>query len=276
MSDTAPHLTVFDLAADLTLADAARLLICGSLPPEDCPPRIPVDDLPCYQVLSAAGVADGQHPWLRLASVTPTDVRTGEESGLSPEDEQKIADILGKTDWLLLLVGDTAESLAIAVAVGRFALSRGLYVNAFVPGNLSIAPADRDALLSSVSFLCRCPGGVSPLLAAETLWASVMYQGIVGIDYGDLRGNLVGEGQLLWAPMRQDGPGRIRGLFTQLDDFAPHDMIWAVLVMPSSLSLEEFTEVGEHVSQYCHEQTSVVIALPETEVLPNGLSLFVQ
>lgn len=275
MSSTDTKSTLFDLAADLTIGDAARLILCGPTRPDDARPRIPLAELPSYQVLSTTGEADRPLPWLRLTSVTPLAPVAELDASLSPADTQGLAEIVGQTDWLLLVIGDTAESLAVAIAVGRFALARGRYVNAFIPDSLPIAPSDRAALLASDSYLCRCPSGVPPRLAAEALWASVMYQGIVGVDYGDLRGNLTGDGQLLWAPLRHDGPERMRGILAQLEDFEPQATIWAVLAMPSSLSLEEFTEVGDHVSEYCHEDCAVVIALPEAEALPHGLFLYV-
>lgn len=275
MSDDARPPNVFELADAGPRDDAARLILCGNLEAADAAARIPVDDLPCYQVLGADSVADASCPWLRLASVAPGQDLTSPAPTLAPADAQALAEVLGQTNWLLLIIGGSAESRAIAMVVGRFALERGLQVSAFVPAERQSSSAEQASLLAAVSFLCICPPGVPPRLAAEALWASVMYQGIVGVDYGDLRGNLNGEGQLLWAPMRQDGPDRIRGILSQLDDFAPREMLWAVLVMPESLSLEEFTEVGDYVSDYCHEQCSVVIALPETDLLPNGLSLFV-
>lgn len=265
----------FELAEDGPRDDAARLIICGALEAANAPSRIPVDDLPCHQVVCAEGAADGSCPWLLLASVTPAEALLTPPPPLSPADARALAESLGDTDWLLLIVGDSAESLAIATLIGRFALSRGHHVSAFIAGQQRLSQEDRAALLASVSFLCTCPPGVPPRLAAEVLWASVMYQGIVGVDYGDLRGNLTGECQLLWAPMRQDGPDRIRGILAQLDDFSPRDTLWAVLVMPDSLALDEFTEVGDHVSNYCHDQCAVIIALPETDRLPNGLFLFV-
>lgn len=275
MSDDVRPPNVFELADAGPRDDAARLILCGNLDAADAAARIPVDDLPCYQVLGTDSVPDTSCPWLRLESVAAGQSLPSAARALAPADVQALAEILGETDWLLLIVGDSAESRAIAMLVGRFALERGLQVSAFAPAQQQPSPADQASLLAAVSFLCSCPPGVPTRLAAEALWASVMYQGIVGVDYGDLRGNLTGEGQLLWAPMRQDGPDRIRGILSQLDDFTPREMLWAVLVMPESLALEEFTEVGDYVSDYCHEQCSVVIALPETDLLPNGLFLFV-
>lgn len=273
MPDAPQPLNAFELSEAGPRDDAARLIFCDALEAANAPSRIPVDELPCYQVVCGEETADTSRSWIRLASVTPGDTLPAPSP--SAADEQALAELLGETDWLLLIVGDSAESRAIAMVIGRFALAHGHHVSAFVCGQQPLASAERAALLASVTFLCSCPPAVPPRLAAEALWASVMCQGIVGVDYGDLRGNLTGEGRLLWAPMRQDGPDRIQGILAQLDDFAPRDTLWAVLVMPDSLALDEFTEVGDYLSDYCHDQCAVIIALPETDRLPNGLFLFV-
>lgn len=263
----------FELAEAGPRDDAPRLIFCGARDGANAPARIPVAELPRFQVVCRDESASDACPWIRLASVGSGDGLPAPSAAAA--DEQALAELLSEADWLLLMVGDSGESRAVAMFIGRFALARGHHVSAFVSGHRPLAPADHAALLASVNFLCSCPPAVPPRLAAEALWASVMYQGIVGVDYGDLRGNLTGACRLLWAPMRHDGPGRIRGILAQLDDFAPRDTLWAVLVMPDSLALDEFTEVGDYVSDYCHDQCAVIIALPETDRLPEGLFLFV-
>ncbi|MCC2636583.1 MAG: hypothetical protein K0Q68_302 [Moraxellaceae bacterium] len=259
---------------DFSPVDLVRLVICAPLRHEPRTTHFPVELLRCYQALTASGGPQGQLPGIRLHSV-PAVFPPAAAAGLSPEDGAAIDAMMSEAEWLLLVIGESAESRALATAIGAHVKSRGRDVMAFMPEDPSLPPAERAALLAAMGFLCKCPPSLPPLLAAEVIWSSVMCQGVVGIDYGDLRNNLTGEGCLLWAPLRQEGPERMRAMLSQLDDFRGRHTLWAVMVMPETCTLADFTEVGDHLSQHCEADCAVVIALPNTDALPSGLYVFV-
>lgn len=262
--------------ADFTPVGLPRLIICGRIHPEEARPRFRLDLLPCYQALTAAGDAARSLPWIVLTSTNPVSPTSGAAAVpplLSADERQVLAEALENTNWLLLVVGSSPESPALAAAIAADAMQQGTEVITLIPAAPTPAATNID-LLAAASALCHCPPTVSPLLAAEVLWASVMCQGIVGVDYGDLRDNLTGDVHLHFAPQRQDGPERVRALLSQLDDIEAPRTLWAVLVMPDDCSLEEFTEVGDYLHDYCGDDTAVVIALPSTNALPRGLYLF--
>lgn len=261
-----------DIDQTLTVATIARLVICGPSP--DAAVRLPRNEPPCYQLLAATGDPDTCHSWLRLTSV-PADIDALPSSPLSSDDAQILAEVMGDASWLLLVMSDAPESPVLASAIGAFAKARGMYVTAFLPASFVLAPTEHAVLSAATSFLCRCPPTLPALPAAEVLWTSVMWQGTVGVDYADLHGNLAGNGHLLWAPLRQNDDQRIRAMLSQLEDFEARDTLWAVLVLPESCSLEDFTTVGEFLHEHCHEDCSLIVTLPETQLLPLGLYVFV-
>lgn len=249
-----------------------RLLICGALPAGEEKPRISVVELPRYQALATASQAARSVPWIALPSAldAPPDAN---DVRLAPPDRQTLAEALANTFWLLLVTDTSPESCALARAIAGDANLLEAGSIAFVQESPASGQPD-SALLERSYAVCLCPPTVSPVLAAEALWASIMWQGLVGVSVEDLRSCLSGVVRLQFAPMRQDGPDRVRALLSQLDDLGEPRGIWAVLVLPDSLGLDEFSDVGDHLNEYCARETSFGISVPTTDVLPYGLYLF--
>lgn len=133
----------------------------------------------------------------------------------------------------------------------------------------------RKALLEHIDLLCPTPAGLSVLDAAIALWSCVNTTSIIGVDFADfssVRG--MGAGQLLWMPLADTGEGRMRDTVTSLPPFYAGKWLWVALVMPETFGLDEFTTVGEHVHEFCGDETTVVISCPSARGIPYGIYAF--
>jgi hypothetical protein len=249
----------------------SRLVLCGPLLANPRRPHFPPAHLPCHQAIQTPAQAAHHLPWLALPSTLTTAGIPAPED-LSTADKQAAIELLDDTLWLLLVADQDASSLAPATALARLARHHGTDVAAFMPAD---APEEtRRALLDAGGACCFCPPAVPPLIAAEVLWSSVMCQGVIGIEYADLRGNLEGLISVCFAPLRQEGPDRVRALLSQLEDFVAERTIWAVFILPDCAGLDEFTEVGDFLHEHAGDDATVVIAMPLTDALPYGLYVF--
>lgn len=99
-------------------------------------------------------------------------------------------------------------------------------------------------------------------MAAQALIGSVVYQGIVGVDFDDLRGNLAGAGSVFWAPLPDGDMGRLTDMLANPPPFQARSVMWTVVILPSTCGLDEFTKIGEVINQYCSAEATVIVSLP--------------
>lgn len=170
----------------------ATLIVCGQVPGLGAtpPPHAP----PCYQALDPWGRPDAGLPWFRVGA--PPDVPSPLASG------QPLAEILGGTQWLLLVVGPGHDSLALALALASWARARGLRIAAFKTRAVATPSFLRRALQEGVHYFCACPPGVDALAAARALVMACEAARRSGDGGARPEEQLLGNGHLAWLPAR--------------------------------------------------------------------------
>lgn len=158
----------------------AALIACGSLSGRTpgTPPAAP--GLPCFQALGPWGEPDACLPWFRI----------GATDDLS--SSATLAELLHRTAWLLLVIGNDHDALASALAIATIARGRGIHVIALLPGEGALADFQRRAVAQRVDYACECPPGADRLLAARALWSGIRPLADAGADTAALKAALAG------------------------------------------------------------------------------------
>lgn len=144
----------------------ATVIACGHVLGDGSPPGAP--SLPCYQALGPWGEPDAGLPWFRIGQAEGTGAAGGRSGAPGA-----LADILRRNGPLVLIVGRDHDSLALALAIGTYARSRGIRVTALLAGRASRSRRPGTALLGCADHVCDCPAGLDPLQAAQALAAGV-------------------------------------------------------------------------------------------------------
>lgn len=250
----------------------ALTIICGSAVPDTSSWRLPPDTAPCYQALLPGVASHATLPYFFLGSAAP--LSPEQQPPLQPEDEANLAEVLHDMLWLVLVHDASPTSMSLACRISAYAREHGIEVTTVETHSSFNSVAWQAALRQSTQFTCVCPADLDPLLAAQTLLASVLCQGIIGVDYADYRCALTGRGRCLWAPLPDDAMERLPDMLASLSPFFAVQGLWAVAVLPSTCGLDDFTKIGEVINQYCSAEATVIVCLPNIDTLPNGLYLF--
>lgn len=142
----------------------------------------------CYQALDAWGQPDAGMSWFSIGGAPDAEA--------PPVSGPTLAEILGGTQWLLLVVGPGHDSLALALALASWARARGIR-SAALRSRFTGAPAlESRALEERVQYACACPPGLDALAAARVLALGVAALG--GAGDGSPLDRLVGGGRLHW------------------------------------------------------------------------------
>lgn len=250
----------------------AVTILCGEVSTNLAKWVMPDTEIRCYSALMP-----GMTPALGLPYVY-LDVPASPEklaATLPAEIEATLAELLQGMDWLFLVHDATPASMAVASAIGRYARQRDIEVAALQTRPLAIHADQQQILRDATCFSGICTPDLDLLVAVQVLFSSVMHPGVIGVDFGDLRCSLAGPGQVVWAPLPDDDIRRLPDMLASLPPFHARTGLWAAFVAPETCGLDDFTQVGDFVNQHCSEEATVVIGVPETDVLPNGLYLFI-